>query len=345
MADVPWGPGPGQLRTWWSGELPVGAFACYIAFLSSSLQQPEGRTGMNRDRRRTDMDTALPELEPRDHGRPGPDRLPAGKGDSLDDVRGLVAIALPELTTPDQAAIETIRKLIETGARNGDPVAALREAAIRADNEGRFDHMDLDGFVEWIRLQTLPAGVKSTLRGPFDLYADFDAFLGVINWRYIRFDIGWRVAATSSDVDDILQEVCIVLYKKWTNRSFRSACEARGFAVRVARNKAINAYRAMVRRHETPFDTSTTPEVTNTTPDRNGDDPGERMDRDSLHDDLLEFLEQLPPKIRRAVVLHSWQGMTMESIAEKLGVSKATVSRWIKAALLELKEKLEGKGY
>ena len=59
---------------------------------------------------------------------------------------------------------------------------------------------------------------------------------------------------------------------------------------------------------------------------------------------LYEGMRKLSDGHRKCIVADSWDGLSLQETARKLGVSKSTVSRRKKKAVEELKEYIESKG-
>ena len=58
---------------------------------------------------------------------------------------------------------------------------------------------------------------------------------------------------------------------------------------------------------------------------------------------LVEAVETLPPKTRRAFKLHKFDGLSQVETAGRLGVTRKTVEKQLAAALKQLVAKLEGR--
>ena len=70
----------------------------------------------------------------------------------------------------------------------------------------------------------------------------------------------------------------------------------------------------------------------------------ERDALDSERDRLVhEALQQLPPQLRAAVVLHDWQGMSHQEVAAALGLEHAAARKRYSRALAALAKLLKGK--
>ncbi len=61
-----------------------------------------------------------------------------------------------------------------------------------------------------------------------------------------------------------------------------------------------------------------------------------------LQDGLLGDVQRLPVKLREVVVLHYWNDLDAESIADLLQIDRATVYRRLEKARKQLKLQWEG---
>lgn len=62
----------------------------------------------------------------------------------------------------------------------------------------------------------------------------------------------------------------------------------------------------------------------------------------AMDNEVLDSVLSLPVALREVVLLHYWQDMSPEDIAEALGIGRATVYRRLKAAKETLKITMEG---
>jgi RNA polymerase sigma factor (sigma-70 family) len=72
-------------------------------------------------------------------------------------------------------------------------------------------------------------------------------------------------------------------------------------------------------------------------------DPVSRIDAQRRLEGLDYALEQLAPNVQATFVLHRRDGMTLEEIAQQLGVSRSMVKKYLSKALLQCQEHLERK--
>jgi RNA polymerase sigma-70 factor (ECF subfamily) len=73
-------------------------------------------------------------------------------------------------------------------------------------------------------------------------------------------------------------------------------------------------------------------------------DPAAQLDAQRRLQALDRTLESLAPNVHATFVLHRRDGMTLEEIAEQLGVSRPMVKKYLAKALLQCREQLEPEG-
>jgi RNA polymerase sigma factor (sigma-70 family) len=70
-------------------------------------------------------------------------------------------------------------------------------------------------------------------------------------------------------------------------------------------------------------------------------DPAALLDAQRRLRELDRVLEQLAPNVHATFVLHRRDGMTLEEIAEQLGVSRSMVKKYLAKAILQCREHLQ----
>ena len=135
--------------------------------------------------------------------------------------------------------------------------------------------------------------------------------------------------ATSSDRDDLLQEIALALWQALPR--FRAECSERTFLFRIATNRAI-AY--LSRRRTQPVAEE---EIEIRDP---GPDPEAGLAREQRVDRLMRAIRRLPLAYRQAVAL-SLEGLGYTEIAEVLGISESNVGARLTRARQILRESLE----
>ena len=58
---------------------------------------------------------------------------------------------------------------------------------------------------------------------------------------------------------------------------------------------------------------------------------------------LRDSIEKLPKRPKQILILKRYEGLTVEEIALRLGISKSTVENYINRAMAELKKEVSGK--
>ncbi len=122
---------------------------------------------------------------------------------------------------------------------------------------------------------------------------------------------------------DIVQETFL---KAWQKGGFRKETE-KAWLVRVAMNLCHDYHRSRWWKHT---DRKTSAEELQIAEP----DPADR--------EILTLVKELPFRERQIVILHFWNRMTLDDIAQTLGLSRSSVSRGLEKAGKLLKLELEG---
>jgi len=126
------------------------------------------------------------------------------------------------------------------------------------------------------------------------------------------------------DADDCFQETCIAALRAYPD--LRSDSNLRGWLLKIARNKAIDAHRAAGR---LPAPAERLPEMP--VP------PGEPIDGEPR---LWAHVRALPEKQRMAVFLRSVADLDYDEVAEALDCSQDAARRNVHEGLRRLREEL-----
>jgi RNA polymerase sigma factor (sigma-70 family) len=70
-------------------------------------------------------------------------------------------------------------------------------------------------------------------------------------------------------------------------------------------------------------------------------DPAAQLDARRRLEEIDNALEKMPPNVHATFVLHRRDGMTLEEIADRLGVSRSMVKKYLAKAILLCREHLE----
>ncbi len=139
-----------------------------------------------------------------------------------------------------------------------------------------------------------------------------------------RLDVYRFVVASvgPSEADDVFQEACIAALRAYPR--LRSAENLRGWLLRIAQRKAIDAHRARTRRAVPVGDP----------PER----PAPPAELDGDNPELWEALRGLPPKQRAAVFCRAVLGMPYAELAQLLDSSEEAARRSLHEGLKRLRE-------
>jgi RNA polymerase sigma-70 factor (ECF subfamily) len=141
-----------------------------------------------------------------------------------------------------------------------------------------------------------------------------------------------RIVKRADLSEDVLQEVFIRVWLKAGTYDRGQGSPITWLAM-IARNCALDVAR--------PRQTSSLedhPELMDLPAD---DDPAGDCERNDASRRLQACLRRLRPERREAVLLAFYNGSTREEIARQLGLSAATVKRWLRQSLDQLRSTLE----
>jgi RNA polymerase sigma factor (sigma-70 family) len=147
--------------------------------------------------------------------------------------------------------------------------------------------------------------------------------------RFLRTRVG-----NASEVPDLIQEIFLRLLRVSDHESIRSP----------------EAYLFTVARHVAQQHTlreSTTPETAelkqmlselNAVP---AVDPALEVGAQRCLEELDKALSELPPRVRATFLLHRCDGMTLEDIGRKFGVSRSQAKKYLAKALVQFRKHIE----
>ena len=110
--------------------------------------------------------------------------------------------------------------------------------------------------------------------------------------------------------------------------------QPRAYLHQTARNIAVDAYRREDRRGALSAENVEPPP-------RCGDDPEHVMHALQLADSIERALSELPLNCRRIFIWQKIEGLTQQEIAERLGLSKNMVEKYMIRTLRHLRERLD----
>jgi RNA polymerase sigma-70 factor (ECF subfamily) len=151
---------------------------------------------------------------------------------------------------------------------------------------------------------------------------DSDAF-GRLYASYTRLVHGVLLSRVPRDeVDDLLQDVFLVAFRKL--HTLRDPAAFGAWVAMIARNRAHDYYRHAPETAELPDDVAAA-------------DPTEAEAAA-----ILELIQTLPDAYRETLVLRLVEGMTGPEIAERTGLTAASVRVNLHRGMKQLREKLRG---
>lgn len=147
---------------------------------------------------------------------------------------------------------------------------------------------------------------------------------GTLYERYARVIHGVLLArAPLTDVEDLVQDVFLSAWNRL--ESLRDPAAFGGWLTMIARNRATDFHRQSVDSVELPEDL-TAPEGTSSRAEALG---------------VLEIIRTLPAAYRETLVLRLVEGLTGPEIAERTGLTPASVRVNLHRGMTMLREKLE----
>ena len=133
-------------------------------------------------------------------------------------------------------------------------------------------------------------------------------------------------------IEDVIQDTFITLWNKRTDIDGSKSFD--GYLFTIAKNHAIKALNNKIRVDLIEWE--------------NGSDWIEEDDeRSKIHKNkrlelLRDSIEKLPERPRQILKLKRYEGLTIEEIALRLGISKSTVENHINRAMATLKKEISG---
>jgi len=129
--------------------------------------------------------------------------------------------------------------------------------------------------------------------------------------RNLVFSVALGIVRNRHAAEDVTQETLFRAFKAWPQ--FRGECEPRAWLARVATNVAINQ---LMRNREFP----------DPIPDRADEfDLTHHVEQRAMSEALRVAIAQLPPILRRPLVLFEYEGVGCGEIANRLGISSGAV--------------------
>lgn len=144
--------------------------------------------------------------------------------------------------------------------------------------------------------------------------------------RNLVFSVALHIVRNRQVAEDVTQETLFRAFKAWPQ--FRGECEPRAWLARLATNVAINQ---VMRNREFP----------NPITDRADEsDLARQVEQMAMSQALRVAIDQLPPQLRRPLVMFEYEGIGCGEIAKRLGISPGAVRVRLLRARRQLTEEM-----
>jgi len=154
------------------------------------------------------------------------------------------------------------------------------------------------------------------------------------------FALVYRFVDSRDDAEDVAQQVFVQAYRSLP--SFRGQSKFSTWLYRIAVNAALRQSQTVVRhRHQSIDDPESV--LADTLASDNGS-PQDCAERSEVSAQVRKAVMELPDKHRAVVVLHYFEGMTCDQIAELVGCGVGTVWSRLHYACTKLKDSLAASG-
>ena len=140
----------------------------------------------------------------------------------------------------------------------------------------------------------------------------------------------------NEDANDLAQEAFLRMHKFQQSRELDNV---RAFLFKTANNLAVDQLRR-AKVHDRYLSTEMLPEHSDEEDDKFAPSAERTVSAEQELDKIYEILDQMPPKVRRAFVLHRGKDMSYSEIADEMGVSNSMVEKYIIEALKILRNEL-----
>ena len=148
----------------------------------------------------------------------------------------------------------------------------------------------------------------------------------ITRWEKPLLRICYAYLCDTALAEDAVQET---FFKAWKNYAhFRGEAEEQTWLTRIAINTCKDMMKSAWARHT---DRSVTPDVL----------PEGSASFDAEDDTVTRAVLSLPPELKEAVLLHWYQGMTLNEVRKVLRLPRSTVNYRLKKAKAILKKELE----
>jgi RNA polymerase sigma-70 factor (ECF subfamily) len=152
----------------------------------------------------------------------------------------------------------------------------------------------------------------------------------IVRYRRKVFHIAYKFTGRHDQAEDLAQEIFLKLFRSLAK--FQRDADFSTWLSSVARHYCIDRYRAAKREREVLVDDLL---AFDHAPASSGN-PQLALEARDMRGLLRRGLEQLPPKLREAVVLRDLQGLSYQEMAERLALPEGTVKSRINRGREEL---------
>ena len=150
----------------------------------------------------------------------------------------------------------------------------------------------------------------------------------ILPLKDVLFRLALRITQNREDAEDIVQETFLKVYRNWG--SFRGECSEKNWIMKIAMRVCYDMNRSGWARF---FNRRVTPEML----------PEASVPFEERDDALANAMMHLPVRLREVILLYYYQGLTVNEIAEVLGITQPSVSNRLKRGRDKLKTALEGR--
>ncbi|MGH8319206.1 MAG: RNA polymerase sigma factor [Steroidobacteraceae bacterium] len=150
--------------------------------------------------------------------------------------------------------------------------------------------------------------------------------------RRLRQFLGRRVR-NAADIPDLVQEVFLRLLRVPRHESIRSP---EAYLMTIARHVA--------QQHRLQADPKNSLNLEDALADLrscSGADPALEVTAEQCRDALEETLQHMAPKVQATFLLHRRDGLTIDQVSERLGISRPMAKKYLVKALVQFRKRLK----
>ena len=173
---------------------------------------------------------------------------------------------------------------------------------------------------------------------------DHQAFKSLVDrYQHLVINVCYNLIGNRQDAEDVAQEVFLQVYK--SAQKFRGEAKLSTWLYRIAMNRSLNFIRdnkrfGWLRNLSSLLDGERQRVGEMSAPD--SDRPDTALQKKEQNVIVQREIDSLPVKQRAAFVLHTYEGLSYQEIAEVLQLSLSSVESLIHRAKLNLQRKLLG---